>query len=709
MKTNKKFLLSIASAIVLTLIIGGGWLSLQLQIQKLRHTISLFNDTVSSEVEEQQTILKKIGLNQNILFENLNENREALQLPSADSIPIQTISEKDSPNKNTGETDQLFFEGIRYFEEHYRVEQLQQNFSRFINNSLLKEEIDSFNLQLNEMNDRSYSLLKKGEPLFIIEALFTPNETQARISSVIQNEKTIDISEDTPETTSVQRALQFIKEELDTTEEHYEDFSLKVEKCGKFLQKQSDSEVFTEKKLKLVSPKNTSGIQMKTALWQIASSGASEKRGENFFNVGVRFQDAHYFVAQNTFKNYSDFQDEFRKRITEIDSRTPQQKSVAHALERIKTLSEDDAFQALLSKNNLTMASTPRKDGDYYYFDIYEADNNTQYGAFAVLKKHGKIYLTDHEDVVISALETINTKNLFSSSKIKNHFSENSDEIEILDSLPPPSSISKAGSSKDTVMLLCGTHENNADTMIIARLSEKSGIKLLSIPRDIYYKNRKISTYYRLYGIEKLRSVLEEITGIEFDGHVTIDMYAFIDVINILGGITVNLDTPLIDPTYKIRENGEWKTLYFEAGSHHLSGIEALRIARSRHTSDDFDRSYRQQLIIKALFNKLHTLHAGKLQEVYKLFKVLYKYVDTDFSAYESAQFYLKYHDSTLQPKKSLSTDNILYTTYSNYYLSGLTEEEVDEDFYKGAWILLPKQNNWDLIPSYVYQQLYTQ
>src|SRR6056297_1819025 len=619
MKINKKFLLSIASAIVLTLIIGGGWLSLHLQIQKLRHTISTFNDTVSSEVEEHQSTLKKITLNQSILFENLNENREALQLPTANSIPVQDRTENETQTQLPGETDQLFFEGVRYFDEHYRFEKLQREFSRFIKDSSFQEKILSFELQLQGVNKRRYSLLRNGETLFIIDALYTPDKTQARISSVLQNEKTIDISENTSEGSSIQRALQFIEEELTTTEEHYKVFTSKVAKCDDFLQKQSNTEIFAEKKLKLLSPENVAHPGMETAMWQVSSTNTSEARGERFFSAGVRFQDAHYFVAQQTFKDYSDFQEEFKKGISKIDSRTPQQKSVARALERIETLSKDKAFQALLTKNNLSMDSTPRKDGDYYYFDIYKNDNDTHYGAFAVLKKHGKIYLTDHEDVVISALETINTKNLFTTSKINNQFSVSPDTIDTPESLPPPSSISKAGSSKDTVMLLCGTHENNADTMIIARLSEKGGIKLLSIPRDIYYKNRKISTYYRLYGIEKLRSVLEEITGIEFDGHVTIDMYAFIDVINILDGIKVHLDAPLIDPTYKVRENGEWKTLYFEAGSHHLSGIEALRIARSRHTSDDFDRSYRQQLIIKALFNRLHTLHAGKLQEVYKL------------------------------------------------------------------------------------------
>ena len=131
-----------------------------------------------------------------------------------------------------------------------------------------------------------------------------------------------------------------------------------------------------------------------------------------------------------------------------------------------------------------------------------------------------------------------------------------------------------------------------------------------------------------------------------------------------------------------------------------------MRIARSRHTSDDFDRSYRQQLIIQALWDRLSQMHAGKLKEVYDIFQILSRYVDTDLNSYELAQYFLQYNNAEIQPRKSISTDNVLYTTYSNFYLSGLEPEDVEEDFNKGAWILLPKDDDWSLIPRFVHQQL---
>ena len=53
-----------------------------------------------------------------------------------------------------------------------------------------------------------------------------------------------------------------------------------------------------------------------------------------------------------------------------------------------------------------------------------------------------------------------------------------------------------------------------------------------------------------------------------------------------------------------IRDNGEWSTLNYPKGTYRLNGVEALRIARSRHGSNDFDRSHRQQLILEAFMNR---------------------------------------------------------------------------------------------------------
>lgn len=707
MKLNRKFLLSAALAAALTLIIGAGWLTISLQLKQVRKDLNHYTGSMGEEIERQQSMLEKIALNQNTLFHNVNESLDALGLPQTEAIDVQTRDRGSSENREStdapGTDHSLFFDGIQYLDGYYQNMAVQKSLAEYLDQQSFLDEIDAMQLQLRKIDDYTYALSKNDTRIFVLNAEAGESDPNITITSLLREEErfVLDASHGT-----VESSLRFIQTELDAVNQHLRDFREKADYCTELPEQSDFSELLSEKNLKLVAPENQHASSLKNIEWRIRYAGSNASDGGWIIAYGIDFDRNSFYIGDEHISSTPEFKKVLFQKISRIDERTPQQIEVARTIERMRKISEDPAFQAFLAQNDLKMAAEPREDGDYYYFDLRD-EQDEHYGAFAVLKKHGKIYLTDREDIVISELKTIGRKVHSSRRSAENLFGTNSSADYSIDSLPDAASISKAGSSRETLMLLVGTHEKNAETMIIARLSEEGGIRLLSIPRDIYYKQRKISTYYRLYGIERLQTVLEGLTGVEFDGYITVDMYAFVDVVNILEGIEVYLEKPLIDPSYKIREQGEWKTLFYEAGRHYLNGIEALRIARSRHTTDDFDRSYRQQLLIKSLFTKMNRLHAGKLQEVYKLFKVLYDYVDTDFSSYDLAQFFLKYRSAEIEPKQSLSTDNILYNTYSNYYLSGLSADEVDEDFYRGAWILLPKEDDWDLIPRYVYQQLY--
>ncbi|MFO7848520.1 MAG: LCP family protein, partial [Spirochaetia bacterium] len=257
------------------------------------------------------------------------------------------------------------------------------------------------------------------------------------------------------------------------------------------------------------------------------------------------------------------------------------------------------------------------------------------------------------------------------------------------------------GDQREKVILLCGIHENNADAIMLARLSGEN-IALLSVPRDIYYEQRKLSSYYRVYGPEELSRVISEITGISIDGYISVDMYAFIEVVDTLGGIEVTLEEALIDPTYRVKDDGRWSTLHYPAGSHTLNGIEALRVARSRHTSDDFDRAKRQHLILAALKEKLNSLHAGDISKLREILETLFTYIHTDYSLMEAVRLFSSFHDVPVASLEGLSSENVLYVTYSNLHRLGKDMDEVEEDFPKGAWILLPEEDDWRAIEWFV-------
>ncbi len=263
-------------------------------------------------------------------------------------------------------------------------------------------------------------------------------------------------------------------------------------------------------------------------------------------------------------------------------------------------------------------------------------------------------------------------------------------------------------------LLIAGNHDSLVDTMIFANINpETRKVTLISIPRDLYYNGRKINAIYTLYGMDELKRTLSFITGYKIDKFILIDMYAFIDVIDMIGGIDVHLDQPVIDPTYKTFDGGEWGTLYYRAGDHHLSGKQALRLARTRHTSSDFARAERQQLILKALQKKAQQFGFGDALNLNQLVQNILAKTKTDISLSEAISYYFRYQQFEVRGGNVLSSGNVLFSKYTGDIqrqeqncANATTTEEQDEcaKIAKGQYILMPLNENWNTVRWYFHQ-----
>ena len=166
-----------------------------------------------------------------------------------------------------------------------------------------------------------------------------------------------------------------------------------------------------------------------------------------------------------------------------------------------------------------------------------------------------------------------------------------------------------------------------SDTLIVASINPAQGwVSMLSIPRDTMTQvpgrgESKINTAYSyghanavaLYGEGTApeagggalaAETVEGFLGIEIDYIAQIDFRGFERVINTLGGITVDVEQPLLDATYPTEDYGV-ERIYIPAGLQVMDGATALRYARSRHASSDFDRSRRQQQVLSAILDEL--------------------------------------------------------------------------------------------------------
>ena len=264
-------------------------------------------------------------------------------------------------------------------------------------------------------------------------------------------------------------------------------------------------------------------------------------------------------------------------------------------------------------------------------------------------------------------------------------------------------------------VLVMGKHGSNVDTMIFTNVdSETREITMISIPRDLYFNGRKINGVYASYGIEEQVSWVEEVVGQQIDNYILIDMYVFRDIVDLMGGVDVTLTEDLIDPTYKTCEGEVCSTLYYEAGAHHLDGTEALRVARSRHSTSDYSRAARQQLILEGIKAKAMSLGIGDAATLMSILSTVIDSTETDISVDDALRYYFRYQNFTLNGGNVISSANVLSAVpvpvsyVTSHPIKTCLDETKPETCTETYAIdtLMPAGGDWGLIRGYVNQIL---
>jgi LCP family protein required for cell wall assembly len=174
-----------------------------------------------------------------------------------------------------------------------------------------------------------------------------------------------------------------------------------------------------------------------------------------------------------------------------------------------------------------------------------------------------------------------------------------------------------------------GIAGENTDTLIIVSIDPVSKkVAMFSVPRDTVdvpipsgparsvfgrvYAG-KINSFYNAVrnrpdlfpgnrttrGFNGLKALMGELTGLDMKYFVEVNFQGFRKVIDEIGGVTVNVQVPLVDNAFP--SGGRALRVYIPSGLQHMNGSQALRYARSRYTTDDFDRGARQQRLLLSL------------------------------------------------------------------------------------------------------------
>jgi len=208
-----------------------------------------------------------------------------------------------------------------------------------------------------------------------------------------------------------------------------------------------------------------------------------------------------------------------------------------------------------------------------------------------------------------------------------------------------------------TNLLILGTgggdHEGAdlTDTIIVASLDKQNKlISMVSIPRDFYIKddmvgNSKINEIYynakQYYGssaegLDHMKGKVETMMGIPIHYWIKIDFKGFKELVDAIGGVDINVETAIYDPYYPKDGTFEYETFSISPGQHHMNGETALKYARSRKTTSDFDRADRQQAIIYGLKEKaLQTEIIFSKDKISKILETLKENIETNISVKE--------------------------------------------------------------------------
>lgn len=263
-----------------------------------------------------------------------------------------------------------------------------------------------------------------------------------------------------------------------------------------------------------------------------------------------------------------------------------------------------------------------------------------------------------------------------------------------------------------------------SDTMILLSIgTDTKNIQMISIPRDIWVPelDDKINSAY-LHGNEKAeggglllaKSSAEEVLGVPIQYAMAIDFDGFVEVIDILGGVEVNVDRAFTDAKFPIagreeddcglvREEGEeepeylcrYETISFSAGSQMMNGETALKFARSRHSDDieegnDLARAARQQKVLLAIKDK--TLSGDVISSPDKLSKLWNKFweiTETTLTREQMAYIGRLMYDARDKVSSHVIPVEFLFNPpYS--------------DEYNNLYVFVPEGGNWSRVHDWV-------
>lgn len=186
-----------------------------------------------------------------------------------------------------------------------------------------------------------------------------------------------------------------------------------------------------------------------------------------------------------------------------------------------------------------------------------------------------------------------------------------------------------------------GGARGRSDTNMLLSINRRTEeIVLTSIMRDSYlyipgYGNNRINAAHAYGGADLLIETIETNFRIKIDHYVTVDFYAFMDIIDTMGGVEVTVSDAevrvlnnYVKELNRLQDLPEETDQLSSGGTYLMNGKQALGYSRIRYVGNaDYERTERQRYIVEQLIGKSREL---TLSETLEVLDVVLPQVTTD-------------------------------------------------------------------------------
>ena len=171
---------------------------------------------------------------------------------------------------------------------------------------------------------------------------------------------------------------------------------------------------------------------------------------------------------------------------------------------------------------------------------------------------------------------------------------------------------------------------NRSDTIMVASINnDTKDVKIVSVYRDSYLnlandKYRKCNEAYSVGGPEQAVAMLNMNLDLKIDHYMSVDFLAVSEVVDLLGGIEIDVDEYEIEHlnNYTVETSkvtGKKTQKLTKTGLQTLDGVQATSYCRIRYTAgDDFKRTERQREVLETIAKKAKTMSVSQLDEIIK-------------------------------------------------------------------------------------------